>query len=41
MKARNNNIMTLDQFNEKHYGKVGTKNVMNWKKDTKISKLAL
>jgi ribosome-binding protein aMBF1 (putative translation factor) len=25
MKARNNNIMTLDQFKEKHYGKVGTK----------------
>ncbi|MBF8965715.1 helix-turn-helix transcriptional regulator [Pontibacter sp. FD36] len=24
MKARNNNIMTLDQFKEKHYGKVGT-----------------
>ncbi len=25
MKAGNNNIMTLDQFKEKHYGKVGTK----------------
>lgn len=24
MKARNNNIMTLDQFKDKHYGKVGT-----------------
>lgn len=25
MKAKNNNIMTLDQFKDKHYGKVGTK----------------
>ena len=25
MKERNNNIMTLDKFKEKHYGKVGTK----------------
>jgi ribosome-binding protein aMBF1 (putative translation factor) len=25
MKTRNNNIMTLHQFKEKHYGKVGTK----------------
>jgi len=25
MKAAENNIMTLDQFKEKHYGKVGTK----------------
>ena len=25
MKERNNNIMTLDQFKEEHYGKVGTK----------------
>jgi ribosome-binding protein aMBF1 (putative translation factor) len=25
MKAENNNIITLDQFKEKHYGKVGTK----------------
>ncbi|GAB3203878.1 ribosome-binding protein aMBF1 (putative translation factor) [Pontibacter aydingkolensis] len=25
MKARNNNIMTLDQFKDKHYGKVGTR----------------
>ncbi|MFD2515394.1 helix-turn-helix domain-containing protein [Pontibacter locisalis] len=25
MKAGNKNIMTLDQFKEKHYGKVGTK----------------
>ncbi|MBD1396676.1 helix-turn-helix transcriptional regulator [Pontibacter sp. JH31] len=25
MKAKNNNILTLDQFKDKHYGKVGTK----------------
>ncbi len=25
MKARNNNTLTLDQFKDKHYGKVGTK----------------
>jgi len=25
MKAEENNIMTLDQFKDKHYGKVGTK----------------
>jgi ribosome-binding protein aMBF1 (putative translation factor) len=24
MKAKNNNIMTLEQFKEKHYGKIGT-----------------
>lgn len=25
MKAKNNNIMTLDQFKDKHYGKIGAK----------------
>ncbi|PSR56896.1 transcriptional regulator [Adhaeribacter arboris] len=25
MKAEENNIMTLDQFKDKHYGKIGTK----------------
>lgn len=24
MKAKNNNILTLDQFKDKHYGKIGT-----------------
>ena len=39
MKMKKNNIITLEQFKDKHYGDGELQNVMNLRQDMKTSKL--
>lgn len=39
MKVKNNNIKTLDEFKDKHFGKVGTQKEMNLMLNMRILKL--